>query len=175
MNGNIEIRYEQHKLKSYVEDLLSLGACRLFLPAAFITEEDGILASYKTDGFKALSDFLQISTEGVFSIAIALVAGIRDAERHYIFSEDFEIAMESIYVNRQFSQVKMVFLPTENNVPPEEKLIRLLTALKDIVPDEGAPYLDDAIGFAERDGFGCKGLLHHLESLRKEVRLCGIS
>lgn len=175
MNGNLEIRYDKHELKCYVEDLLSLGVCRLFLPAAFITEERGILASYKADGFKKLAGFSQISTEAVFGIVIALVEGVRDAERHYIFSQDFEISMGNVYVNRQFSQVKMVFLPTEKDVPLEEKLVSLLAALKGVVPDEGAAYLDDAIDFIGKGGFGCQGLLHHLGSLRKEVLMCGIS
>ena len=174
MTENIELKYEIHKLESYIIDLLTMEACRLFLPAAFIKTEEGVTASYHTEGYRRLADFQEMSTENVFNIMLSLTESVKDAQRHYIFEDEYEIAMDNIFVDQKISRARLLFLPAEQDVPLVDKMTVLLAKLAEIAPEEGREYIDDAIAFIRQEAFGSKAVIHHLEKLRKEIYLCGV-
>lgn len=174
MTGNIEIIYENHKLENYIMDMLTLKTCKLFLPAAFIKTEESVIASYQTEGCCRLSGLREIDTEDILSIVLSLLLGIDDAQRHYIFPNEYEINEESIFVQKGLHQAKVVFIPEKKDIPLADKIAVLLEELKETAHEEGKEYLDDAITFIRQDTYGSKAVIHHLEKLRKEVYLCGV-
>ena len=101
MTANIEIIYENHKLENYIMDMLTLKTCKLFLPAAFIKTEENVIASYQTEGCCKLSSLKEIDTEDILSIVLSLLLGIDDAQRHYIFPNEYEINRDRILVQKK--------------------------------------------------------------------------
>lgn len=174
MTANIEIIYENHKLENYIMDMLTLKTCKLFLPAAFIKTEENVIASYQMEGCCKLSSLKEIDTEDILSIVLSLLLGIDDAQRHYIFPNEYEINRDRILVQKGLHQAKLVFIPEKQDISMADKIAFLLEELKETAHEEGKEYLDDAIAFIRKDTFGSKAVIHHLEKLRKEVYLCGV-
>lgn len=174
MTGNIELKYEKYKLENYIMDMLTLETCKLFLPAAFIQTEEDVIASYRTEGFCKLSALKEFETEDLLSIIISLLEGIDDAQRHYIFPDEYVMNDESIYVQRDLRQIKMIFIPEKEERLLNDKIAALLEYLKEKGTEEGREYIEDAIAFVRQNTFGSKAVIHHLQTLRKEAYLCGV-
>ena len=89
--------------------------------------------------------------------------GIDDAQRHYIFPNEYEINRDRILVQKGLHQAKLVFIPEKQDISMADKIAFLLEELKETAHEEGKEYLDDAIAFIRKDTFGSKAVIHHLE------------
>lgn len=175
INGNIEIIYEEGQIHSYVTEILTMGLCSFFFRGSFVKSGGTCRGFFQTDGYRRLSSFKEFSTEDIFSIVIAVLQGVISSERHYIFSEEYEISFSTVFADKGLSSVKLVFAPAEERIPLPEKLVSLLKGLKVKGCSEGLSYIDSAVEFIEQNGFNDKAVLHHLENLRREVYLCSIA
>lgn len=174
INGKIEVRYEQDAIKPYVLDILTLGLCRFFFSGSFVCDSGRILASYQTEGFRRLTSLKHIGTEDIFTIVISVLQGASAGERHYIFSEEYDIDAESVFVDKSISAVKLIFTPSVYKNTLSEKMIHLLHFFREVGADEGIPYIDNAAAFIEENGENDHAVIHHLENLRREIYLCSV-
>ncbi len=175
MNSYLTARYAKEEIPDYIVELLSLGLCDLFLPAGFVEEDGTLTCMYKTEGFRPLSSVLELSTEEIFSVAISLLHGVYQCEKHGIFSENFAVNVDCIFVDKGFDRIKMIY---RKEVGAGTDFSKKLAALMRMLREKGAPsgegYIDSAAEFLASDEYGYKAQLHHLENLRREVYLCGI-
>lgn len=175
MSGYLEVYYSSSGLASYVPDILTSGRCSLFFPAGFIQDAEKIKGIYRTEGYRKLSSLSTISTEDIFTIVLSILHGVHQSEKLYLFQEMFELCGESVYVDKYFATVKLIFIPAAGQTSLQKKLVDLLFALKKKGNEEGYGYIDDGIRFLQENQFGYRAAIHHLESLRKEVYLCSIA
>ncbi len=174
MTGNMELKYQKYKLENYIMDMLTLETCKIFLPAAFIQTEEEVIASYRTEGFCNLSTLKEIETEDLLSVVLSLLEGIDDAQRHYIFPNEYVVNDESVYVQKDLHQAKLIFIPEKEDIALNDKIVALLENLKEKGTEDGKEYMEDAIAFVRQNTFGGRAVIRHLEKLRKEVFLCGV-
>lgn len=85
---------------------------------------------------------------------MSLLLGIDDAQRHYIFPNEYEINRDRILVQKGLHQAKLVFIPEKQDISMADKIAFLLEELKETAHEEGKEYLDDAIAFIRKDTFG---------------------
>lgn len=202
MNGQRELTYGTQDVPEYVRDILTAGVSRLFLPVGFVEEGELLSGHFRTEGYRKLSSVSEIGTEDIFAVILGILRGVWQAERLYLFSEMYEIRPDCIYVDRGYSDVRLVFIPagrdrlpdslasekpetvseagtggadrsSEGPLPLTEKLVLLLEYLRKRGSREGWSYIDSAVGFLRED-WGYKALVHRLEELRREIYLCSV-
>lgn len=174
MNRYLEIKYEASEIAEYIVELLSLGLCDLFLPAGFVDTQYGIVGTYQTEGFRPLASVAEFSTEEILSVAIRLLHGAYQSEKHCIFAGHFRISADCLFVDQGFQQVRMVFRRDASDCTFCEKLAELLETMQEKGCAEGATYIDHAAVFLRTNRYGYKAQLSYLENLRREVYLCGV-
>lgn len=173
MNGQLEITYERGALPGYVRDILTAGASRLFLPVGFV-EDGGLLSGhFRTEGYRRLSSVASAGTGELLGIVLAILHGVWQTERIYLFSELYEIRNDCIYVESDFRDVRLAFIPAAEETPLTDKLTVLLQSLRGLGSREGYGYIDKAAAFLQED-WGYRALIHRLEELRREVYLCSV-
>lgn len=174
MNSYMTVRYGQEEIADYIVEILSLGLCSLFLPAGFVEEAGVRTCSYKTEGYRPLSSVSSLPTEAILSVAISLLHGAYECEKHCIFSEDFTTEMDCIFVDQGFNRIKMIYRKKAEDTGFSKDLAALLMALSEKGTAAGKGYIENAAEFLVSDEYGYKAQLHHLENLRREVYLCGV-
>lgn len=174
MNEYIEIDYRREELREYVMELLTLGICSLFLRGSFVSKGDIVTAAYLSEGYRPLDSLKHISTVDALSVVTALFAGAHQCEKHYIYADEFELDSGCIYVKKDFSDVRVIYIPAKNRTSMTEKSAALLQNLAEKCTREGAAYLKKASDMIREDEYGCKSVLHLLEKLGREAYLCGI-
>lgn len=173
INNVIEVKFEKSPEK-YVEEILSMEICKLFLPVSFIKDGDMVTAQFKTDGFTRLSAINSLAVTDIFSIIVSVFYGLKDGENHYIFPDEYEINCDTVFINKDFSDIKMIFNPPKAEKTGQEKVVEFIEELKKKCSNEGIPYLNNAAGYIKTGSSGYRAIIHHLESLRREVYLCGV-
>ncbi len=180
MNGQMEVKYGKQDMPEYVRDILTAGASRLFLPAGFVEEDELLFGHFRTEGYRNLSAVRKLETENILAVILAILHGIWQTERIYLFSEMYQIRADCIYVDRQYTDVRMVYVPAgwakKSEMPEEtltEKLEKLLETMRGSGSRQSGPYIDKVISFLQ-ENWGYKALVHRLEELRREVYLCGV-
>lgn len=176
MSGRLEVIYGKQEIPEYVRDILAAGASRLFLPAGFVEEGELLSGHFRTEGYRKLSSMGDIGTENIFSVILGILRGVWQTERIYLFSEMYEIFPDCIYVKQGYTDIRMVYVPSEIQKPPKsltEKLEALTEYLRKHGSQESWPYMDKVIAFLGGD-WGHRALVHRLEELRREVYLCSV-
>lgn len=174
MTGHRIVSYDRKKFPDYVAELLVMGVCSLFLKAGSVEKEETLEISYVTEGFRPLDTIAEFSTEEILAIGSELLHGIYESEKHCIFAERFQIEECCIFTDFSVSQVKMIFIPAENNESAEEGIAHLLESLSRRGTDEGKGYIQKAVSILRSNRYGYKALMHQFENLRREVYLCGV-
>lgn len=174
MNGQIEWEYEHGRVKEYAVEILTLGLCDLFFREQFISERDYLIGSCQTEGYLCLASFRHLKTDEILQIMTGLLHGVYQAEKHYLFAEEFQLSQELIFVAPDFSRLKVLFVPDFEGISLKRKLMRLLTEFREKSTSQAAGYIENALDFMEQDEYGYKSILHHFENLRREVYLCGV-
>lgn len=174
MNEYIEIEYRKSEVQEYVIELLTLGICNLFLKGSFINSWDVLTASYQCEGYRRLDTMEWISAEDALSVVTALYMGVHQCGQYYIPDDSFEVESRYIYIRKDFSDVKVLYMPAQIGSSIAEKIADLLLHLADKCSQEGAVYLRKCSEIVREDRYGYKSVLHQLEKLRQEAYLCGI-
>ena len=174
MVGHKVVNYTKTELPEYVAELLVMGVCSLFLKAGSVEKENSLDISYVTEGFRSLDTISGFSTEEILFIGSDLLHGIYQSEKHCIFAEQFLIEESCIFTDCSISQIRMIFIPAENNRSAEEKIAALLEKLSERGTEEGAGYIEKAVSLLRGSRYGYKALMHRFENLRREVYLCGV-
>lgn len=174
MNEYIEVEYRKEELEEYVIELLTMGICSLFFRGSFICNRDVLTAAYLSDGYRRLDTLKQISAVDALSVAASLFMGAHQCEKHYIFADAFMVESACVYVKKDFSDVRLLYMPAKIVKSMTEKTADLLLYLADKCSSEGASYLQRASEMIREDRYGYKSVLHQLERLRQEAYMCGI-
>ncbi|MGN0659307.1 MAG: hypothetical protein ACI4LA_06840 [Emergencia sp.] len=170
----MEMRYNAEELEEYVVDILTMGLSQMFLPAGFVREENILIASFRTEGYRPLSAIVEMHTEDVLKAALSLLQGAGQGEKVYLLPEYYEVRSDCIFVDKGFDRVRMIFVPSETPLSFSEKLADLLDDLKERSHEEGRRYVEDAAEYVRRHPWSSRSVRHHLETLRREVYLCGV-
>ncbi len=174
MSSYITVKYEKCKMKEYITELLTMGLCDLFLQAGFVEDGEQLIGHYRTDGYRSLDSVSEITAEESLSVMIQLFRGIYQCEKHCLFENLFRLDPCRLFVNEDFSKVKTVFIPEEEEKPLTEKLADVISFLGEKGTEESAGYTERARNLILKDEYGYKAQVHHLENLRREVYLCGV-
>jgi len=174
MSGCAVVMYRKEELPFYIKEILALDICKVFLEVGFVDTGDQLVANYRTEGFCSLQNLSEMRTEDILSVAIELLHGIYQSEKHCIFSELYQIEPRLIFTDRTFGRVKMIFRSDPEKRPASEKLSELLHYLQKKGSEEGATYIENAAEVVRKEEYGYKAVVHHLENLRREVYLCSV-
>lgn len=174
INSCYEVKCQTGDVENYVREILTLNLCKLFFPVTFTVEGDEISGSYKIEGFKKLSVVNYIGTEDILSIVISLLKDMASCENHYIFCDEYEIDEDTVFVDKSYFMVKMIYRPCSQVKTGPERLLDLINQLKVKTSEEGLPYIEAVTEYISNNNFSYSSVIHYLEKMRKEVYLCGI-
>jgi hypothetical protein len=177
MSDCVNIQYGDGKPADYVMEILAMDLCSLFLPSAFVQDGQAVTGIFRREGYGSLAKLAEgrkISAEEVFRLVTGLFRGILEGEQFFIPGESYLLTPEVIYVREDFRSVRLVFWPDGRERTPETKLAALLDWLGEKSSLEGRTYAADGANFLRTNQFGRRAALHHLDTLQREIYLCGV-
>ncbi len=174
MNGNLELRTEKKNMKKYIMDILSGEEVRLFLPVNFIFENDSITVQHRIEEIRPLKMIKQLSAEEAMDLLLSFFRAVNEAEKHYIFCNDYNIDENYIYVDRTCSEVRVCFLPSTDGKSINDKIIDFANLIEGKMSEEGREYIFRIKSFIEENQPGDSTLYRYICNLNREIYLCGI-
>ena len=174
INSNLEIMFEKDDLEQYVIEVLTLGFCKSFLPVCFVKSSETLAANYNVSGYRKLSSIKNIAIGDLLNIVIGILHGMFDGEKHLLFSDEYEINDDTVFVDKGYSNIKMIYIPSKEESTGPEKIISFLNIILRKSSKEGEKYIKNIIDKILEVDFTYYGLINQIEEMRQEIYLCGI-
>lgn len=108
MGNNIKTRYEGDMIADYVYDILSMNVCDSFFSGSFVREKECTNGYFDTYGYRALSTFERINANEYFDMLAKLLVLLGHVRECYINPDKLVINEETIYVGKDFSDIKLI-------------------------------------------------------------------
>ncbi len=175
MFDKVMIKFKQENIV-YEEkmELLTEGICKGIFPISLIRTREGITGVYSTSGYIRISDCTQLGAGKILTIIEKTVMAMEECSRYMIFPEEFLIDTNTVYVKKDYDDIKFTYVPDKNNVGAAKKLFRFADELKRLATDNGRLYLDmlkDMMSAENIDPMRVRGFV---SVLRKEALHCHI-
>lgn len=164
----LEVVYGANEIEKYKRDILTAGLCSLFLPAAFIEEGAGVGAVYDTKGYYSLLSAKKRGLSVLLGVVISILENSRQAERRYIFSGEYSLDPEVIYVKRGIPEAGLIF----RKASPMDKIMILekLRNIIDLCNDESATEKkNEALSILTNDESPYDVIIYKLRKLENDV------
>ena len=174
MNHTKNIDYRIEQMPEFVVDQLASGILSTFLPVSFVCDQQQYTGVYNTNDYRPLSSVKEISIGALFRVVQEMMKILAENEKHYVFGETYILNRETVYVDAQFTKVKLIFKPLERLCTTKEQLMDFLETCKPIVSEDGLLYLKDACDFLAQEEVGYNGMMHHIAQLQQEIYACDI-
>ncbi|MEG1163592.1 MAG: DUF6382 domain-containing protein [Anaerovoracaceae bacterium] len=174
INSNLEIKYHGNVMEQYVRDILTLGFCRCFFPVCFVRSGEELMGNYKISGYRNVACIKEIAIGDILHLLTSLIYDIEDCEKHLLFCDEYEITKDTIFVDKGFNDVKMIYIPSEKEMTGPEKILELVDYLKEKASKDGQKYMDGVIKMIGEEDCNYGTLVHNMETMGQEVYLCGI-
>lgn len=89
-------------------DILSMNVCDSFFSGSFVKEDDCTSGYFDTYGYRSLAEFETISANDYFDMLTRLLVLLGHVRECYINPDRLVVNQETIYVGRDFSDLKMI-------------------------------------------------------------------
>lgn len=113
MEGFIEIEYKEFDFYEYQKDILSMGICKVFIPMGFINSDGKEIAVYNTDKYLPITMINRITGAQALRILYTLIDGMKKAESHCIYMDDYKINPEYVSVKKDDMSGGILFSPNK--------------------------------------------------------------
>lgn len=110
--------------KDYRFEIVSSGVTNLFFNTSFSEDEKGVITCYaETKGFKPLKTYVEMPGWTIVEIIRLVLKEVWRAMDRFMLPWDYIITPGTVFTNRNADAIKMIYLPTFEQLTPEEKNI----------------------------------------------------
>lgn len=155
-------------------DYLVDGGCKGIFPLSIAEDEHGFCGTYRTDGYRRLSQLEQVPAAEVLVLLEKTLDAIEACRQYLIFPEEYQISTQTAYVNSRFSEVRFAYLPAQEEAALAVKLTAFIAELGQITTENGRLYLRMAGELISTEELSRKKIKALLLRLREEIKLCDI-
>lgn len=155
-------------------DLLTDGVCKGIFPISIIRTKEGITGVYSTSGYIRLCDCGQIGAGRILTVIEKTVMAMEECSRYMIFPDEFLIDMNTVYVKKNYDNIKFTYIPDKNNVGAAKKLFRFADELKALTTDNGRLYLEMFKDMMSTENINALKVRGFISLLKKEALHCNI-
>ena len=128
----------------YIREILLQGGCSMILPFSLVQGKDFCFGVYHTEGYLPLRLVEKLNAAQVLTLAEKILRLIDTCRDHLLFPEEYVLNSDTLYVCRDFSEVKLLYRPAgEKNRTRSDlrDLQELLQELKPITTGNGRHFL----------------------------------
>lgn len=172
MDNKIIVRYAKEEFL-YEEklEILMEGVCKSIFPVSIIHEKDTILSCIHTSGYKPLSNLVDIPADVILSVIEKIIIAIEECSQFLIFPEEYVLNMSNIYINNNYDDIKMVYIPDKRREKVELKLRFLLNELKNITKVDEQSYINHLIEVYTSNGISFAKLKYLALKMSQEIKI----
>lgn len=174
MNNYLEMEVIEKNIKKYVVDILSTEQVKLFLPVTFIYCNGKIITQHKIEDMRPLKLIKNLSAEEAMDLLVSFCRNINEAEKHYLFFDDYDVDEDCIFVDKTYSEVRICFIPSAKGKSINEKIIDFILWIEKKMSEDGQGYMLHIKNFIEENHPGYSMLYRYICNLNREIYLCGI-
>ena len=174
MNDYIEILYQKKVLKTYIMEIIQAEDTAFFLPVSFIEEKEKVRFIYKVRDAYPLRLAKEFIIDDVLNFTISYIRGIQDAERHYIFPEDYNINLNLVYADSRMEKLKAGYVPAEQGDTAEKKILELLYFFESRVKEEEVGYIFQLEKYLAEEARDYRSFERYIYKMRREISENGI-
>jgi hypothetical protein len=99
---------------------------------------------------------------------------LSENEKHYISGGKYKLDLNTVYVNRSRTRMKLIYIPNPASYAIKAQLKDFILSCRNKVSEEGTIYLENMADYLMRDEVGYYSMIHHGEQLQYEISVCGI-
>lgn len=171
MDNKIIVRYAKEEFL-YEEklEILMEGVCKSIFPVSIIHEKDAILSCIHTSGYKPLSNLVDIPADVILSVIEKIIIAIEECSQFLIFPEEYVLNMRNIYINNNYDDIKMVYIPDKRREKVEFKLRFLLNKLKNTTKADEWSYINNIIEMYSVRGISLAKLKYLTSRVAQEIK-----
>ena len=164
-----KINYIDKGLKKYEVDILTLGLCDIFFRASFVEEKSKVKGIFDCRGYEKLSDVEKISAETGFHLFASMAKNALQAEKHCMFSENFEMREENCFVDLEKVDMKFLYLRDNGKKNFKDKMLKLMCVVLEKVDVNERDLFQRAMDVVGNSKGGFKPMIGHIEALEREA------
>ena len=168
------VEYAKDALPAYIEEQLNMGTLKGFLPVSFIQTDRGCVGVYQMEKYVRAKSMPDTTIDILLHVIDRLLHLMEKMERNYVFPEDYLLTEETVYVDFENKEVRLIYMENQDKLSGKTQLCYLLAQWEDIASAEGAGYLRGLRSYLEEHQVGYRSAIHHVETLRHEVDVCGV-
>ena len=141
MKNYIETTWKREEMKEYIRDLVQAEEVSIFLPASFVINGEEVRCLNKIMDMEPVAAMTDIDAGEAMEMITSFLRNMKESERKYVFCDSYYIDCELIYADKDEADIKVCYLPSENDSDINAKLMDFLIFLENKVSEEGLGYL----------------------------------
>lgn len=157
-------------MADYVYDILSMNVCDTFFGGSFVKEEQNTYGYFDTHGYRQLATIKSLKADEYFDMLSKLLILLGNARRCYINPDKMVVNEKTIYVGKNFSDIKLV--PVFDFVSEEGEIIQeFMKWAYNKVRDKDKKFVRASMKYATKDKYSDREINSKVAKLGREARL----
>ena len=171
MNNTVMVRLgKEENMINEKYNVLTESVCKSIFPISIICENERIIGYYKTGEYKRISEYSNLTAESILTFIEKFLLAIEECNQYLIFVDEYVINSNTVYVDKDFNNVKITYIPDIRRLKESIKLKFFVKELKRITTSSGIIYLDMLEELLEIEGISYLKIRHFAAKLRHEAR-----
>ena len=174
MNQTKSVFYHSHVMPAFIMEQLTAGIVPAFFPVSFIYDGKSYQGVFQTESYSSLSEIEELPVKDMLNLIGMLLHVLSENEKHYISGGEYKIDLNTVYVNRNRTRIKLIYIPNTASSTIKSQLKEFILSCRNKVSEGGRIYLDNMAEYLMREEVGYYSMIHHGEQLQYEISVCGI-
>lgn len=153
----------------YILEILLHGGCGMILPFSLMQGKDFCFGVYHTGGYLPLRRTGKMSAEQVLTLAEKILRLVDTCRDYLLFPEEYVLSPDTLYVCRDFSEVKLLYRPMSGKTRTSSGLQDLLQELKPFTTGNGRHFLQLLQELLDRGDWKTDRIIGRLENWKEEI------
>ena len=131
--NKIRIDLKKGRIKEYEVLSLSHEIPDFMIPVSFVDYGDVYSATYDYSGFTSIANAaMPLGVRDVLDCLESIVIAYRKAHTYLLFPDRFTLNSDTVYVNPEKREIRLLFLPPEEDITSSEELLKFIVQLKEM-------------------------------------------
>ena len=175
MKHTVTVSLKKENLDAvFVREILLSGSCEAILPMNLYRGKKYCFGVYHTEGFRCLGQCESFTAEQILQIAEALFHMREECRDHLLFPTDYVLNLSTLYVRRDHSELRLLYIPARKGLNPRKTLQYLLQSMKALTSPYGVEYLCALQELLQGASMKPEQIAGRLQQWRAEIRNSGI-
>lgn len=171
MNNTVMVRLgKKENLMDERYNILTESVCKSIFPISIICSNEQIIGYYKTGEYRRISDYNELTAESILTFIEIFLLAIEECNQYLIFPDEYVINSNTVYVDRNFKNVKITYVPDRRRLKTSIKLKFFVNELKRITSSSDIMYLNMLEELLGTDSISYLKIRYFVTKLRHEAR-----